>query len=384
MFVFRPGESVHQNFSHGSSPLPATAPQQNAHEAPQRLTQVRSNEVSATAASVGAIASATSRGHWDNAVAANEASHHVVGLSHPAAPDLPLPARYLSGDEGPLRPDSRHPGLWLDAAGQQHYLLRDGNRYAVSHDGANQTWRVVQVDEPGTPGIPVKLDRNGAWKVHAELGGRGGGWESELDRAQAVATLDAKRTETQAKRASVAKARDTRDRAELRFSEVARERVECSRAIDDAQATILGYSTRAAHARSELTGARYQEDGAIRAFEAAHQKLLDARKASQAASAQMEQADLQLRTAVRNIKAAGVKLENAERHAHEWQKKREAKARELSATIADSENAWRERALGNANLTGLQHELAELETEQTRLEQRVEEIDRGQSKSVLQ
>jgi len=83
-----------------------------------------------------------------------------------------LPQAYIGTPKGELRSDGHHPQMVVDETGARFVPI--GNHfYAVRHDPANNTWRVVQLQEPEKPGIPVELTAAG-WRPHARVGLRGG------------------------------------------------------------------------------------------------------------------------------------------------------------------------------------------------------------------
>ncbi len=125
-----------------------------------------------------------------------------------AGTDSGLPARYIARSGGKFQPDPRSPGIFFDDKGQR-YIESDGKRYAARYDSANQTWRVVQPDDPTRPGIPVKQNSDGSWSSHSEVGGAGGNPGAgpaqallllQQQHAQLQETLDALQAREQAQR----------------------------------------------------------------------------------------------------------------------------------------------------------------------------------------
>lgn len=108
-----------------------------------------------------------------------------------------VPARYARKPNGELRTDTDHAGIYLDGTGQR-YLKQNKTTYPCKHDG--QTWRIVQPDDRQKPGIPVKLDEHGVWRLNANVGLPAGGDEksprfTELTNRKRSLELDVMRSE---------------------------------------------------------------------------------------------------------------------------------------------------------------------------------------------
>ncbi|ASL47359.1 Chromosome partition protein Smc [Burkholderia sp. AD24] len=114
-------------------------------------------------------------------------SAHVAPEPHqpesprPSTPHLALPANYTSLPSGKLQPDVVHPGLKIDEKGRR-YISDGGHMYAIRFDRDHQTERVYQPDNPVKPGIPVRLNGEGRYVRHNEVGLKGGSPGQELAR----------------------------------------------------------------------------------------------------------------------------------------------------------------------------------------------------------
>jgi hypothetical protein len=102
----------------------------------------------------------------DPAVA--EASQRISGTK------ASLPDSYAVKPE----PDSLKAAMgWknvlIDEAGQ-HYINSGGKTYPARFDLDNNTWRVYQPDNAYRPQYPVRLNAQGDWKVHNNVGLKGG------------------------------------------------------------------------------------------------------------------------------------------------------------------------------------------------------------------
>jgi hypothetical protein len=84
-----------------------------------------------------------------------------------------LPDAYIGTPQGDLQSDLHRDGVLIDASGQS-YVPVGNHYYAVRNDSANGTWRVVQLQDPVKPGIPVRRDAAGTWRVHSDAGMPGG------------------------------------------------------------------------------------------------------------------------------------------------------------------------------------------------------------------
>ena len=90
-----------------------------------------------------------------------------------STPQLLLPAAYISHPSGKLHPDLVHPGVRIDEEGRR--FVGDGNNtYAIRYDRDHRTERVYQPADPIKPGIPVRLNENGEYRRHGDLGLKGG------------------------------------------------------------------------------------------------------------------------------------------------------------------------------------------------------------------
>ncbi|ASL47360.1 Chromosome partition protein Smc [Burkholderia sp. AD24] len=92
-----------------------------------------------------------------------------------------LPAAYISHPSGKLRPDLVHPGVRIDEKGRR--FVGDGkNTYAIRYDRDHRTERVHQPADPIKPGIPVRLNENGEYQCHGDLGLKGGSPLRQIER----------------------------------------------------------------------------------------------------------------------------------------------------------------------------------------------------------
>lgn len=72
-----------------------------------------------------------------------------------------------------LKPASGQQGVLVDNDGRR-YITRDGKTYPARFDKDNGTWRVWQDANPYRPQYPVRLDDQGNWQVHNDVGLKGG------------------------------------------------------------------------------------------------------------------------------------------------------------------------------------------------------------------
>jgi hypothetical protein len=102
----------------------------------------------------------------DPAVA--EASQRIDG-TRPSLPDdyavQPAP--------GSLKPAAGQKGVLTDNQGN-YYIANGGKTYPARFDRDNGTWRVLQADNPYRPQYPVRLDAQGNWQIHNDVGLKGG------------------------------------------------------------------------------------------------------------------------------------------------------------------------------------------------------------------
>jgi hypothetical protein len=84
-----------------------------------------------------------------------------------------LPDAYIGTPRGDLQSDLQHAGVLTDEAGQR-YIAAGKHYYGVRNDPANGTWRVMQLQDPAKPGIPVRLHPAGQWRVRHDIGLAGG------------------------------------------------------------------------------------------------------------------------------------------------------------------------------------------------------------------
>ncbi|RAS34461.1 hypothetical protein BX591_106142 [Paraburkholderia bryophila] len=109
------------------------------------------------------------------------AEPHQPEPPRPSTPHHALPASYASLPSGKLQPDVVHPGLKIDENGRR-YISDGGHMYAIRFDRDHQTERVYQPDNPARPGIPVRLNGEGRYVRHNEVGLKGGSPGQELAR----------------------------------------------------------------------------------------------------------------------------------------------------------------------------------------------------------
>lgn len=88
-----------------------------------------------------------------------------------------LPTRYAQKPSGRLQADPDSPGVFRDDK-QQAYIKADGETYPVRFDKDNGTWRVYRPDDPAKPQYPVRVDAQGNWQVHNDVGLKGGGGDA--------------------------------------------------------------------------------------------------------------------------------------------------------------------------------------------------------------
>ncbi|MGA9916488.1 MAG: hypothetical protein WBR17_28530 [Paraburkholderia sp.] len=72
-----------------------------------------------------------------------------------------------------LKPASGQQGVLVDNDGRR-YITRDGKTYPARFDKDNGTWRVWQDANPYRPQYPIRLDDQGNWQVHNDVGLKGG------------------------------------------------------------------------------------------------------------------------------------------------------------------------------------------------------------------
>ncbi|WCM24085.1 hypothetical protein NDK50_24960 [Paraburkholderia bryophila] len=80
-----------------------------------------------------------------------------------------------------MQPDVVHPGLKIDEKGRR-YISDGEHMYAIRFDRDHRTERVYQPDNPARPGIPVRLNGEGRYVRHDEVGLKGGSPAQELAR----------------------------------------------------------------------------------------------------------------------------------------------------------------------------------------------------------
>ena len=86
-----------------------------------------------------------------------------------------LPASYALPHTPASYGASSSPGVQVDHANGQTFILADNRAFAVQYDRFNATWRVIDPDNPVRPGYPVRYDaQNARWEVHQEVGLAGG------------------------------------------------------------------------------------------------------------------------------------------------------------------------------------------------------------------
>ncbi|CAB3750312.1 hypothetical protein [Paraburkholderia solisilvae] len=66
------------------------------------------------------------------------------------------------------------PGVMVDAKGRE-FIVSGDRGYPVKYDASNRTWRIWQPDNPAKPGIPVTRSDDGTWRIHSDVGLKGGG-----------------------------------------------------------------------------------------------------------------------------------------------------------------------------------------------------------------
>ncbi len=72
------------------------------------------------------------------------------------------------------RPANTAPrGIDVDSSGQSTIDL-NGQRQPVRYDSANSTWRTYVDGNPTKPGVPVRVDVDGRWQTHSDVGLPGG------------------------------------------------------------------------------------------------------------------------------------------------------------------------------------------------------------------
>ncbi|MFC0401623.1 hypothetical protein [Paraburkholderia rhizosphaerae] len=101
-------------------------------------------------------------------VAAHDASGAIQTTAAAALPDA-----YIGKPTGDLHSDPQHAGMLIDASGQP-YVPIGADYYAIRNDAANGTSRVVQLQDPTKPGIPIRQTSAGNWAPHRDTGLPGG------------------------------------------------------------------------------------------------------------------------------------------------------------------------------------------------------------------
>jgi hypothetical protein len=151
---------------------------EQAHESERA---VQTNAPGAGSAAGFATATAQAAAHIPDASPqhpeAQPSAQHRIGMHvdrrEPATRSPQLPDRYLGTPRGEQRRHATEPGIWLDADNQAY--ARDGARhYAARLDARNDTWRAIQSGHPEKPGIPIRIDADGMWRTHADVGMPGG------------------------------------------------------------------------------------------------------------------------------------------------------------------------------------------------------------------
>lgn len=108
---------------------------------------------------------------------AQPGAQHHLGIHpetrEPITQPPPLPDRYLGTPHGEQRRHATEAGIRLDA-NNQAYAQNGAHNYAARFDTANDTWRAIQLEHPEKPGIPIRIDSDGTWRTHADVGGPGG------------------------------------------------------------------------------------------------------------------------------------------------------------------------------------------------------------------
>ncbi|HAU3143021.1 TPA: hypothetical protein JDD69_004088 [Salmonella enterica] len=68
------------------------------------------------------------------------------------------------------------------------YIKRDGKFYPVKYDLDNRTWRLIPPANSGKSGhqAPVRRNRNGEWKLHSDVGLKGGALKDRLNEIRAA------------------------------------------------------------------------------------------------------------------------------------------------------------------------------------------------------
>ncbi len=117
----------------------------------------------------------------DPAVA--EASQRING-TRPSLPDdyavQPAPAA--------LKPAPGQKGVLADNAGH-YYITSGGKTYPTRFDKDNGTWRVWQDGNAYRPQYPVRLDDQGNWQVHNDVGLKGGAPKITPEKKRQVADM---------------------------------------------------------------------------------------------------------------------------------------------------------------------------------------------------
>ncbi|MFM0335941.1 hypothetical protein [Paraburkholderia fungorum] len=72
-----------------------------------------------------------------------------------------------------LKPAPGKKGILTDNKGR-FYITSEGKTYSARFDNENGTWRVYQPDNAYRPQCPVRLDAQGNWQVHNDVGLKGG------------------------------------------------------------------------------------------------------------------------------------------------------------------------------------------------------------------
>jgi hypothetical protein len=83
------------------------------------------------------------------------------------------PEQYAGKPNGNLQANPSEPGVYSDTKGQA-YIQADNQNWPVRYDKDNATWRAYSPTDASKPQYPVRLDEQGNWQVHNDVGLKGG------------------------------------------------------------------------------------------------------------------------------------------------------------------------------------------------------------------
>lgn len=86
-----------------------------------------------------------------------------------------MPTTYELGTLPQWYGPSNAPGVYVDPANGQKFILADGRGFPVQYDKSNGTYRIYDRTNATRPSYPVRIDpKTGKWEIHQNVGLRGG------------------------------------------------------------------------------------------------------------------------------------------------------------------------------------------------------------------